>query len=102
MSKLTALALTLALAVTLAAPAALMAQDRKTDPPQKGYAGWYCPAPRFQVFEADRPYGGLVMMDTQTGQSWQRVVVNSKDGIRVLWMPIPMKGPQAGESIIWD
>lgn len=63
---------------------------------------YYCPPPRFQIFEAPGPYGGLIMVDTETGESWQRVIVNTDQGIAIRWMKLDPRGPQKGETILWE
>jgi hypothetical protein len=78
----------------LAAPAA--AQTAKQG------AAWSCPPARFQIFEAPKPYGGLLMVDTQTGESWQRIIVNTKQGIAIRWMKLERGGPGPGETILWN
>jgi len=73
--------------------------------PQPPLAGGYPPGyvypPRFQIYQAPEPYGGLVMLDTQTGQTYQRVVVSTPQGIRIRWMKVERKPPQKGEKILW-
>lgn len=86
------------LAVALALPA--LAQDKS--PARKGFVGFSCEPPRYQVFEAANPYGGLIMIDTKTGASWQRIIVNSPQGIQIRWMPLERGGAKAGEAIIWQ
>jgi hypothetical protein len=86
------------LVVALALPA--LAQDKT--PARKGFVGFSCEPPRFQVFEAPNPYGGLIMLDTKTGASWQRIIVNSPQGIQIRWMPLERGGPNQGEAIIWQ
>ncbi len=68
------------------------------------FAGCYCPPPRFQIFQAPKPYGGMIMVDTQSGQSWQRVIVNTPEGIRIRWVELPrvQKFPVGNETIMWD
>ena len=71
--------------------------------PQKGFAGFYCTPPRFQIFEAPRPYGGLLMVDTQTGESYQRVILNTAQGIQIRWLKLErMTAPKPGETILWE
>ena len=85
----------------LAAPAPAMAQAAQI----KAFndSAWYCPPPRFQIFNAPKPYGGLMMIDTQTGQSWQRIKVNTPKGIRVRWLKVPMVDEiPDGQTILWD
>lgn len=91
-----ALALT---AMSLCAPAAWA----RSDPQSLNPGGLCCAPPRFQIFEAPKPYGGLMMVDTQTGQTWQRIKVNTAAGIRVRWLKVPMVDdlPQ-GQAIFWD
>ncbi len=73
--------------------------------PQPPLAGGYPPGyvypPRFQIYQAPDPYGGLVMLDTQTGVTYQRVVVSTPQGIRIRWMKVERKPPQKGEKILW-
>jgi hypothetical protein len=85
------------LVATLALPA--LAQQ---SPARKGFLGFTCEPPRFQIFEAPNPYGGLIMMDTKTGTSWQRIIVNSPKGIQIRWLPLERGGPKEGEAIIWQ
>ncbi|KMY67229.1 hypothetical protein AAU61_10115 [Desulfocarbo indianensis] len=82
--------------------AALALPVRAEGPARKGFVGFTCEPPRFQVFEAPRPYGGLILLDTQTGESWQRVIINSQAGIQIRWMKLERGGPKTGESIIWQ
>ncbi len=85
----------------LIAALALPALAQNT-PARKGFVGFSCEPPRFQVFEAPNPYGGLIMMDTKTGESWQRIIVNSPAGIQIRWLPLARGGAKEGESIIWQ
>lgn len=66
--------------------------------------GWTycCNPPRFQIFQAPSPYGGLIMLDTKTGESWQRIIVNTPKGISIRWMKLERRGPGKGESILWQ
>jgi len=66
--------------------------------------GWaYCTnPPRFQIFQAPSPYGGLIMLDTKTGESWQRIIVNTPHGISIRWMKLERRGVTKGESILWQ
>lgn len=92
------LALGLIMAAVPAVPALAGLQQKPV-----GGAGWCnCPPPRFQIFMAPKPYGGLILLDTKTGESYQRIIVNTKQGIAIRWMKLQMKGPQPGESIMWD
>ncbi len=86
-----------ALAIPLAALPALA-----KGPAQKGYAGFTCQPPRFQIFEAPQPYGGLIMLDSKTGESWQRIIVNTPAGIQIRWMKLHQGGPKTGETILWQ
>jgi hypothetical protein len=71
--------------------------------PKRGAADGYCPPPRFQIFDAPRPYGGLLMVDTQTGESYQRVIMNTPQGIQIRWLKLDrMVAPKPGETILWD
>ena len=70
---------------------------------KRGVADCYCPPPRFQIFDAPRPYGGLLMVDTQTGESYQRVIVNTPKGISIRWLKLDrMIAPKPGETILWE
>lgn len=85
----------------LATPTTVMAQAAQV----KAFndSAWYCPPPRFQIFNAPKPYGGLMMIDTKTGQSWQRIKVNTTKGIRVRWLKVPMVDELPdGQTILWD
>lgn len=85
----------------LAAPVPALAQAAQV----KAFndSAWYCPPPRFQIFNAPKPYGGLMMIDTKTGQSWQRVKVNTDKGIRVRWLKVPLVDELPnGQTILWD
>lgn len=86
----------------LIAALALPALAQQETPARKGFAGFSCEPPRFQIFEAANPYGGLIMMDTKTGKSWQRIIVNSPQGIQIRWMPLEQGGAKDGEAIIWQ
>ncbi|MCB2226527.1 MAG: hypothetical protein KQH53_07590 [Desulfarculaceae bacterium] len=94
-------ALILVLALLTAAPA-LAAPPSVT--PQGSALSLYSPAPRFQIFQAPRPYGGMLMVDTKTGQSWQRVIVNTPQGIQIRWVELKRvdKFPTGNETILWD
>ena len=71
--------------------------------PQGGALSLYSPAPRYQVFQAPRPYGGMIMMDTHTGDSWQRVIVNTPKGIQIRWLKLPrVTDIPDGQTIMWD
>ncbi len=59
-------------------------------------------APRFQIYEAPRPYGGLLMVDTKTGETWQRIIVTTPQGIAIRWLKLERQGLQPGETILWD
>ncbi|MCF8031551.1 MAG: hypothetical protein K9K66_01845 [Desulfarculaceae bacterium] len=96
--RIFSLALLLAL---LAAAPALAAPPVVT--PQGGALSLYSPAPRYQIFQAPRPYGGMLMMDTKTGQSWQRIIVNTPQGIQIRWLKLPqVEGINEGETILWN
>ena len=70
---------------------------------KRGFADCYCPPPRFQIFDAPRPYGGLLMVDTQTGETHQRVIVNTPKGIQIRWLKVErMTAPKPGETILWE
>ncbi|KIX14068.1 hypothetical protein X474_10565 [Dethiosulfatarculus sandiegensis] len=74
--------------------------------PMRGSACNCCAPPRFQIFQAPKPYGGLLMVDTQTGETYQRIIVNTTNaatgGIDIRWMKIEKKGPQKNETVFWD
>ncbi|BEQ14974.1 hypothetical protein [Desulfoferula mesophila] len=72
--------------------------------PQGGAVSLYSPPPRYQIFEAPKPYGGMLMVDTQSGKSWQRIIVNTPQGIRIRWVELPRvdKFPTGNESIMWN
>ena len=87
--------------LTCAAPA--MASPPSVTP-QGGALSLYSPPPRYQIFQAPKPYGGMLMVDTQSGKSWQRVIVNTPQGIRIRWVELPRmeKFPTGNETIMWD
>jgi hypothetical protein len=87
--------------LTCAAPA--MAAPPQVAP-QGGAVSLYSPPPRYQVFEAPKPYGGMLMVDTQSGKSWQRIIVNTPQGIRIRWFELPRvdKFPMGDETIMWN
>ncbi len=90
-------------AVGLLALSAPVLADSAGKAPAGGMPGVYVSPPRFQIYEAPRPYGGLVMLDTQTGESFQRVIVNSPAGIEIRWIRLDrQKGIREGEAILWD
>lgn len=93
----------LALLISLACPVLpALAQDPAKSS-KRGFAGCYCPPPRFQIFDAPRPYGGLLMVDTQTGETHQRVIVNTPKGIEIRWLKLErMTAPKPGETILWE
>ena len=72
--------------------------------PQGGTLSLYSPPPRYQIFQAPKPYGGMLMVDTHNGKSWQRVIVNTPQGIRIRWVELPRveKFPTGNETIMWD
>jgi len=71
--------------------------------PQGGALSLYSPAPRYQIFQAPRPYGGMIMVDTKTGESWQRVIVNTPKGIQIRWWKLPrVTDIPEGQTILWD
>ncbi|MFH1057688.1 MAG: hypothetical protein V1797_03280 [Pseudomonadota bacterium] len=99
MRKASVAAWVLAVAMT-ALPALGLAAEARTP---GGAGGVYATPPRFQIFEAPRPYGGLIMLDTQTGESFQRVIVNTPQGIEIRWIKLErMKGMQPNETILWE
>ncbi len=103
MRSLCRLAALLMLAAWLLCPAPALARGPAGAlAPAGGYGGCCVNPPRFQIFQAPKPYGGLLMVDTQTGQSWQRIVVNTPKGIAIRWMKLERKGLAPGESILWD
>ena len=62
----------------------------------------YGAPPRFQIFTAPNPYGGLLMLDTQTGTSYQRVIVNTPQGIEIRWLKLKMiESIPGGQTILW-
>lgn len=76
----------------------------QTPPQTPEGMGWvYGPPPRFQIYQAPRPYGGLIMLDSKTGDTYQRVIVNTQAGIAIRWLKLPRVDaiPQ-GETVIWD
>lgn len=89
--------------LSLGAMVVLPANAQKARPGSAGgYGGWCSAPPRFQIFYAPRPYGGMIMVDTKTGDSWQRIIVNTPKGIQVRWMKLDRQGPRPGETILWD
>ncbi|WP_449246899.1 hypothetical protein [Desulfarculus baarsii] len=88
----------LIIALAAAEPSWAGPENRSLNP-----GGACCAPPRFQIFEAPKPYGGLIMVDTQTGQSWQRIKINTPAGIRVRWLKVPMiEDLPQGQVILWD
>ena len=66
------------------------------------YREVYTQPPRFQIFTAPHPYGGLLMVDTKTGESWQRVIINTPKGISIRWMKLTKDEPfKKDETILW-
>lgn len=95
------LCLTLAALLLLAfsVPALAAGQVR----PQGQGAYLYGTPPRYQIFYAPKPYGGLIMVDTKTGTSFQRVIVNTKKGIEIRWLKLKqVESIPAGETILWN
>lgn len=86
----------------LALAAAPAWAQRPPRPAQPSYPNAYVYPPRFQIYEAPRPYGGLVMLDTQTGETYQRVVVNTPHGIAIRWIKTDKTPPKKGETILWQ
>lgn len=80
---------------------ALISSAAAQQRPRGSQMGWYCPAPRYQIFQAPNPYGGMLMLDTQTGQSWQRVIVNTPKGVAIRWIKLHRREPGPGETILW-
>ena len=71
--------------------------------PQGQGAYLYGTPPRYQIFYAPKPYGGLIMVDTKTGTSFQRVIVNTKKGIEIRWLKLKqVENIPAGETILWN
>ncbi|MCB2192092.1 MAG: hypothetical protein KQI62_11035 [Deltaproteobacteria bacterium] len=72
--------------------------------PQGDALSLYSPPPRYQIFQAPKPYGGMLMVDTKSGKSWQRVIVNTPQGIRIRWVELPRveKFPSGNETILWN
>jgi hypothetical protein len=63
----------------------------------------YGTPPRFQIFTAPNPYGGLLMLDTQTGISYQRVIINTPQGIEIRWLKLKMLDSiPPGQTILWN
>lgn len=84
----------------LTMPAMGLATEART---AGGAGGVYVSPPRYQIFEAPRPYGGLIMLDTQTGESYQRVFVNTQQGIEIRWIKLDrQKGILPNETILWE
>lgn len=72
--------------------------------PDQGKAKYlYGTPPRFQIFTAPNPYGGLLMLDTQTGVSYQRVIVNTPQGIEIRWLKLKtIESIPPGQTILWN
>lgn len=63
----------------------------------------YGTPPRYQIFFAPKPYGGLLMVDTKTGVSWQRIIVNSAKGVEIRWLKLrQVESVPQNESILWN
>lgn len=95
------LMLTLAalLMLTLAAP--VLAAPPVKAQGQGNYL--YGTPPRFQIFFAPKPYGGPIMVDTQTGMSFQRVIVNTPKGIAIRWLKLKqVDSIPDGQTIMWN
>ncbi len=85
--------------IAMAAPSYAQSVPR----PKQAYPGFYSQPPRFQIFTAPKPYGGLMMVDTKTGDSWQRVIVNTEKGITIRWIRLPKDQPlKENETILWQ
>ena len=91
------------LAITLTVLTALPALAAGPIKSQSSGAYLYGTPPRYQIFYAPKPYGGLIMVDTKTGASWQRVIVNTPKGIEIRWLKLKqVESIPAGETILWN
>jgi hypothetical protein len=96
--------------VTITAMAALLAfaspawAEGPSSPRAQGSApSCCCPPARFQIFHATGTYGGLIMLDTKTGDSYQRLIVNTPNGIGIKWLNLNrVKKLPANETIVWE
>jgi hypothetical protein len=79
------------------------ATDSNPNSPAKQGSVWCGEAPRFQIFQASGRYGGLIMLDTRTGESYQRVITNTDAGIEIKWLRLErVKEMPANQVIIWE
>ncbi|MCB2185177.1 MAG: hypothetical protein KQJ78_02085 [Deltaproteobacteria bacterium] len=93
----------LLLALVLATALPALAETALLRPQGGGNNNCWCPPPRFQIYQAPRPYGGMLMVDTQTGATYQRVIVNSKGGISIRWLKLPLvEQIPPTETILWE
>jgi hypothetical protein len=55
------------------------------------------------MFDAPGPYGGTIMVDTKTGETYQRVIVSSPKGIAIRWLKLKKVDelPEE-EKLIWE
>jgi len=69
----------------------------------KGTTVFVSSPPRFQIFKAKGPYGGLILLDTRTGTTYQRVVVNTGQGIEIRWLKLKkVEEVKPPETILWN
>lgn len=97
-----AVAITLGLALAAGIGTTALAQGPVRPEKTGGGYEWYCPPPRFQIFHAPGQYGGMMMMDTKTGETYQRIIVATPDGIDIRWLKLERhKKLKTGETIQW-
>lgn len=68
-----------------------------------GPAAYYCSPPRFQIYHAPGQFGGMLLVDSKTGVTYQRVIVATPNGIDIRWMKIEkFKTLGPNETIQWQ
>lgn len=101
LKKITGAVAVLAFAAITAFPAA--AARQAVPLPAVGGPYYYTTPPRFQIFHAPGAFGGLIMVDTKTGETFQRVTISTPKGVVIKWMKLDKMdklGPE--ESLQWQ
>ncbi len=93
----------LAMVLLLAAVAGVAAAEPNPGPlSPAGTVAYYSAPPRFQIYNAPGQYGGLLLVDTKTGVTYQRVIVATPKGVAIRWLKIDrFKSLAPGETIQW-
>ena len=92
-----------AITALLAGAAPAWAEPAQVSQVQDGSAVCCCQPARFQIFRATGTYGGLIMLDTKTGESYQRVIVNTATGISIKWLQLDrVKKLSEQQTIVWE